>query len=159
MGQYTHVQLTFPLLIIYIDVTSCMLYFELLFCSPPRALAARVYYVKLLPTWNKDYLSIYLSIHVADLCIWLVWYGRSGLQFLPCSIFNSFLPREHKIALLCSSYLSVQSICLKIFKTNPFSTTLHLAYFVIKLPNYFYNYVSSRQQLPRSQLQVLMGHI
>ena len=36
-----------------------MLYFELLFCSRPRALAARVYYVKLLTTSNKDYLSIY----------------------------------------------------------------------------------------------------
>ena len=51
-------QLTSPLLIIYIAVKPCMLYFELLFCSRPRALAARVYYVKLLPTWNKDYLSI-----------------------------------------------------------------------------------------------------
>ena len=51
---------TSPLLIIYIAVTPCMLYFELLFCSRPRALAACVYYVKLLPTWNKDYLSIYL---------------------------------------------------------------------------------------------------
>ena len=48
------------LLIIYIAVKPCMLYFELLFCSRPRALAARVYYVKLLPTWNKDYLSIYI---------------------------------------------------------------------------------------------------
>ena len=49
-------QLTSPLLIIYIAVKPCMLYFELLFCSRPRALAARVYYVKLLPTRNKDYL-------------------------------------------------------------------------------------------------------
>ena len=39
-----------------------MLYFELLYSSRPRALAARVNYVKLLPTLNKDYLSIYLSI-------------------------------------------------------------------------------------------------
>ena len=43
-------QLTSPLLIIYIAVTPCMLYFELLFCSRPRALVARVYYVKSLPT-------------------------------------------------------------------------------------------------------------
>ena len=32
-------------------------------CSRQRALAARVYYVKLLSTWNKDYLSIYIFIH------------------------------------------------------------------------------------------------
>ena len=50
--------------IIYIAVTPCMLYFKLLFCSRPRALAARVYYVKLLPTWNKDYPSVYM--------LWLV---------------------------------------------------------------------------------------
>ena len=43
-------QLTSPLLLIYIAVTPCMLHFELLFCSRPRALAARVYFVKLLPT-------------------------------------------------------------------------------------------------------------
>ena len=48
---------------IYIAVTPCMLHFELLFCSRPRALAARVYYVKLLPTWNKDYLSTSIYIY------------------------------------------------------------------------------------------------
>ena len=44
--------------------------------SRPRALAARVYYVKLLPTWNKDYLSIYIwspplpcTTHTMILCI------------------------------------------------------------------------------------------
>ena len=52
-------QITSPLLIIYIAVTPCMLYFKLLFYSRPRALANRVYYVKVLPTRNKDYLSIY----------------------------------------------------------------------------------------------------
>ena len=39
-----------------------MLYFEMLFCSRPRALVARVYYVKSLPTWNKYYLSIYITV-------------------------------------------------------------------------------------------------
>ena len=41
-----------------------ILYYELLFCSRPRALAARVYYVKLLPIWNKDYLSIYTMLRL-----------------------------------------------------------------------------------------------
>ena len=40
-----------------------MLYFELLFCSRPRS---RVYYVKVLPTWNNDYLSI--SIYFVGVC-------------------------------------------------------------------------------------------
>ena len=57
-------QLIYPLLIIYIAVTPCMIYFKLLYCSRPRALAAHVYYVKLLPSFDNDYLSIYLSIYM-----------------------------------------------------------------------------------------------
>ena len=43
-----------------------MLHLILLFCSRPRALAFRVYYIKLLPTWNKDYLSVtYECVYLA----------------------------------------------------------------------------------------------
>ena len=36
--------------------------FWIVICSRPRTLVARVYYVKSLPTWNKDYLSIYITV-------------------------------------------------------------------------------------------------
>ena len=51
---------------LYCCYTMYVKYFELLFCSRPRALAARVYYVKLLPTLNKDYLSIYLICFILN---------------------------------------------------------------------------------------------
>ena len=41
-------QITSHLILIYNAVTPCMLYFELLFCSRPRALAARVHYGKMI---------------------------------------------------------------------------------------------------------------
>ena len=55
----------FALFIIYIVCTYCMLYFDCWVFSRSRALTGLVYYVKLLPTWDNGYLSLYLSIQAA----------------------------------------------------------------------------------------------
>ena len=43
----------------------------------PRALAACVHYVNLLPTWNKDYLSIYNPLRPVILDILLIPINQS----------------------------------------------------------------------------------
>ena len=78
-----------------------MLYFELLFCSRPRALAARIYNVKL-PTWNKDYLSIYIFSDNAVLLISIQFRAEQKSDCLPflCSLRDHLLLANWRLSII-----------------------------------------------------------